>query len=151
MSLLSSLCCLFGCKKEPVSAVHSASDVVGVSVSCGEMDRRYSYSFLLYSKEDSWYFDASCFINEYESETSISNCPVTTEEKESVFDIIERNDSIAFVENNTAKYNSKGVADGSSYGFALTFSDGTQLTADKRQDELEMFFYDLAEKYSNNN
>lgn len=115
------------------------------------MDRRYSYSFLLHSKDDSWYFEASCFTNEYESKTSISNCLVTAEEKEEVFDILERNDSIAFVENNTAKYNSQGVADGSSYGFALTFSDGTQLTADKRQDELEMFFYDLAEKYSDNN
>lgn len=121
-------------------------------MSCGEMDRQHSYSFLLYSKDNSWYFDASCFTNEYENETSISNCLVTTEEKEAVFDILERNDSIAFVENNTAKNKSgKFVSDGSDYGFTLTFSDGIQLTANERQNELEMFFYDLAEKYSNNN
>lgn len=145
-----SLSCLWGCANASPTAAHTISEITSVSISCGEMDRSYSYSFWLHANDDTWLFDASCFTKQHEIETSLTDCVITEEETAAILAILEQNDSIAFVENYVAKHKSNnGIPDASSYGFALTFSDGAQYSADKQQKELETHFYSLAEKYAN--
>lgn len=148
MSLLS-CSCLWGCKPKPATTVHAISDITAVAISCGEMDQSQSYSFWLHREDDLWLLDASCFTQQKEVETALTDCQITSEEIHAVFEILERNDSIVLSENQ-AKKATQGSrkTDGSVYRFVLTFSDGTQSTSASRQVELETFFYALAEKYA---
>lgn len=139
---------LWGCAPNAPTVTHSAADITAIAVSCGEIDRSQSYSFWLHNEGEAWLLDASCFTQQKEVETELKDCAINDEEKNAVFAILEQNDSIAFVENYAQKQPVKNVADGSSYSFALTFTDGTQYVADKQQAELEAFFYDLTEKYA---
>lgn len=149
MSILS-FSSLFGCTEELPSAVHSVSQLRAVAISCSEMDQSYSYSFVLHNADDVWLLDASCFTQQNEVETELADCVISEEEINAVFDILEQDDSIAFIENYVAKQkNNKSAMDGSTYGFTMTFSDGIQLSADKRQSNLESFLYSLTEKYTN--
>lgn len=141
---------LAGCETPTQSAVHTVNELTAVSISYGSMDRSVSYSFALYESGEEWLFDAECFTDSYETETSIVECVVSEEEKVALLDIIVKNDSIVYAE--SYKAGSGGVgSDTEAYGFCLTFSDGSQYPtggAGTAQSELEAFFYDLAEKYS---
>ncbi len=141
---------LAGCETPAQSAVHTVNELTAVSISYGSMDRSVSYSFALYESGEEWLFDAECFTDSYEVETSIVECVVSEEEKVALLDIIVKNDSIVYAE--SYKAGSGGVgSDTEAYGFCLTFSDGSQYPtggAGTAQSELEAFFYDLAEKYS---
>ncbi len=145
LSLLFGLC---GCESTQTSAKHEVSEVTSVSISCGCMDRSYSYSFCVRAETDIWYFDASCFINGFESETELKNRVIDGEDIEQLLDMLKQNNSIGYAENyrKPGKF-SHSVADETSYSFCLVFSDGTKLVTDDRQDGLEDLFYRLAEKY----
>lgn len=149
MAVLSMLCGLCGCKKEPKPAQHQLSDVTSVSISLGNMDRRYGYYFLVHKEDGVWLFDAECFTHEREVETALENREVSSEYIDELFRILEQTDSIAYAENYKAPIRLPIKAmDESSCSFCLTFSDGTKCVTEDTQSELEEFFYRLAESLS---
>ena len=143
MALLSALCGLFGCSKAPE---YTPEDIRSVSVSCGHMDYSHSYSFYLRKTENGWLFDARCFVDDHHKEVAFENRDVSNEDMKTLFEILERNDSIAYAENyKKPKKLPFEVMDETTYSFCLTFSDGSQYTTCDWQKELEEFFYRLAE------
>ncbi len=148
MAILSVICGLLGCQKAPKPAEHELSDITAVSISCGEMDLCYGYSFWAHNEENTWLLDAECFTHNFEVETILKNRQLTDKDIETLFEILEQNNSISYVENyqNSKKFSFQ-TSDGSTYSFCLTFSDGNQYVTCDRQNDLEEFFYHLAEKY----
>lgn len=148
MSVLSLACGLLGCQKEPEPAKHELSQITSVSISCGNMDRRYSYSFWAHKEENGWFLDAECFTYNYETETLFNSCELDSEDEKTLLEILEENESIAYVENYTKpKKSAAHFVDETTYGFCLNFSDGSQYVTFDRQKDLEKFFYRLAEKH----
>lgn len=146
-AVLSMLCGLCGCKKEPKPAQHTLSDITSVSIFSGNMDRRYSYFFRIHKEEDKWLFDTECFTHDREEETAFENREIGSEYVDELLDILEKNDSIAYAENYKApkSFPVFEAADESSCGFSLTFTDGSKYATEDTQSELEEFFYRLAE------
>lgn len=139
---------LSGCKKTAVSANHTLSDLTAISISSGNTDRRYGYSFWVHKEDQDWLLNAACFLPEQETETILENHELSSQDIEAIFDILEQNESIAYVENcKQQKKSLFSVMDESTYGFCLTFSDGTQSLSYDQQHDLEGFFYRLAERY----
>lgn len=141
-------CSLFGCKKTSDFARYDTSEIVAVSISCASMDRRSSYSFGIYLDDGAWLFNADCFTSDHETETVFKGRGVAGEDVEELLQILKENDSIAYAKN----YKKPGksffnVADGDSYSFCLTFSDGNQYVTGDRQNDLEEFFYHLVKKH----
>lgn len=148
MSVLSLICGLFGCQKASKPAKHELSEIKSVSISCGHMDRSYGYSFQIYKEENGWLLNAECFTHNYETETVLEKCELSGEDAKALLEILERNESIAYAENySKPKKRSVRIADETTYGFCLTFSDGNFYATYDRQSDLEEFFYRLAEKY----
>lgn len=145
MVILSSVFGFFGCQK---SAKHELSEITSVSISCGHTDRRFGYSFWVHKEENGWFLNAECFTNDKETETVFENRELSGDDTETLIGILERNDSILYVENyREPKTFAFQVADGETYGFCLTFSDGSRYVTGDRQKDLEEFFYRIAEKY----
>lgn len=148
MAVLFSVCGLFGCQKTPKPAKHELSEVTAVSISCGNMDRSYGYSFWAHKEENGWLLDAECFTQNFEEETVFENCELDSEDAKALLEILKENESIAYARNyKEPKKSVFQVADEETYGFCLTFSDGSQYVTHDRQNDLEEFFYRLAEKY----
>lgn len=151
-SLLAVRVCLSGGGRVPDSGRHDheVSDLTVISMSCGHMDYSCSYSFALTLNEGKWFFDAECFTHQFKTETAFSGREVKSADIERLYDILERNGSIAYAE--TYRKPEKQpfeVMDGTMYGFCLAFSDGSRYIADSAgtaRRELEDFFYRLAEK-----
>lgn len=148
MAGFSLICGLFGCQKAPKPAKHGLSEITAVSISCGHMERSYGYSFRAHKEENGWFLDAECFTHNYEEETVFENRELVGEDVETLFEILEQSESIAYAENyRKPKKLPAQVMDETAYGFCLTFSDGNQYVTCDRQSNLEEFFYRLAEKY----
>lgn len=148
LELLAMLSALFGCG-EGQPAQHELSELRSISMSCGQSNRCYSYSFYLRKEGEAWLLDAECFTKDRTEETVFSARTVDAGELEVLFDILERNGTIAYAENyKKPKKSPLTVLDAPVYGFALTFSDGsvydTESAGDARH-ELEDCFYRLAE------
>lgn len=149
MSLLSLVCVLSGCQKSPEAAQHNLSEITSISISCGHTDRSYGYSFSAHKKESKWFFDAECFTQNHETETSFKNSELNADDIKALLEILEQNKSIAYVENyKKPKTASVHIADEDTYIFCLTFSDKKQYVTYGMQSDLEKSFYRLAEKYS---
>lgn len=148
MAAFSLICGLFGCGKAPSPAKRTLSEITAVSIFCGNMDRSHGYSFWAHKEESGWLLDAECFTHHCETETTFKNRELNGEDAETLLEILKRNESIAYVENyKQPKKFTFQVADEETYGFCLTFSDGSQYATSNRQSDLEEFFYRLAEKY----
>lgn len=148
MAMLCFFCGLLGCQKAPKKAKHELSELTAVSISCGNMDRRYSYSFSAKRQENGWLLDAECFTRDRETETVLENRALDSEDASMLLDILEQNESIAYLENyKKTRAFRFWIADETTYGFCLTFSDGSRYTAPDRQSDLEELFYRLADKY----
>lgn len=146
MCLLSALAGLFGCSK---AQRHEVSQIVSVSISCGHMDRRYSYSFFLRKENGQWLFDADCFTDDFETPTVFENKAVGSDDITELFDIIEKNETVKFAETYKKPKKIFEVLDETMYGLCLTFDDGSRYNADSigsAMQELESFFYRLAEE-----
>lgn len=132
--------------RAPQPAQHDLGEIREVSVSCNHMDRSYSYYFRLHREEGKWLFDATCFTHDHEQETVFENLEIGEQEIKALFEILERNDSIAYAENyKKPKKSDFVIMDETTYVFCLTFSDGRQYSTYDCQEELEQFFYRLAE------
>lgn len=143
-----SLCTLFGGCQSQKPQQHELSEVASVSASCSSADRTCGYSFLAYKSADGWFFGADCFTNNFETETKLENIPLSGDEVNALLEILEKNESIVYVENyKKPKKAPSGVKDGDTYGFVLSFSDKAQYVTYDRQPELEKLFYSLAECY----
>lgn len=139
---------LSGCKKTAESAKHTLSDITALSISSGNADRRYGYSFWVHKEEQDWLLNVACFLPEQETEIILENYELSNQDIEAIFDILEQNESIAYVENyKQPKKSLFSVMDETTYGFCLTFSDGAQYLSYERQNDLEGFFYRLAKRY----
>lgn len=147
MGILTVLTGLFGCNKALKPEHHELSELSSISISCCHMDRSYGYCFGIHRNEDKWLFDTECFTHDHEVETVFENREVSSEDIDALFEILERNNSITYAE----KYKKPiklpiEVLDETTYSFCLTFSDGSQYVTYDAQNELEEFFYRLAEK-----
>lgn len=148
MAVLSLICGMFGCQKAPKPAKHTLSEITAVSISCGHMDRSYAYSFGAHKEENGWLLDAECFTHNHEAETAFKGNKLGDDDAEALLEILKQNGSIAYAENyKKPKKFRFNIADETSYGFCLTFSDGSRYSTSDRQSDLEKFFYLLAEKY----
>ena len=149
MATLSLIGGLFGCKNAQKTAKHKLSDVTSVSISHGNMDRSYSYSFCAHKEDEIWFFDAECFTREYETETVLKDRKMGGDDAAALLEILERCECVAHAENhNKTKRSWFFVADEETYVFCLSFSDGEQCIAADRQSDLEKYFYRLAEEYN---
>lgn len=149
MTVFSLLFSVFGCKKIQPNARHELSELQSVSISCGNSDRSCSYSFSVYYESEKWLFDAECFTDSGQNETSFSKIELTEAELDGLFEILKRNESISYAENyKEPKKHGGFAADTDYYVFALTFSDDTRLVTYTRQSETEEYCYRLAEKYA---
>lgn len=152
MVALLMLCNLFGCKKTENTAKHGVSELSTVGISCGHMDMRYGYSFVIHKENGIWLFDANCFTQNYEIEANFENQEISDEDIQRLYRILEENGSIVYAENYVEpKRKTFNASDKETYGFCLTFSDGNQYITFDRQSKLEEFFYVLAEKYNSEN
>lgn len=141
------LCGLFGCGRTENIREHALDDLTAVSISCAEMDRCYSYSFLMRRERDTWLFDADCFTQAFEAETQLKDVPVSSEIAERLLVLVEDNELIAHAESySVGKRLLDAASDGSAYAMCLSFSDESQYVANGRQEALERFFYQLAEE-----
>ncbi len=146
MTTLSLFCGLFGCQKAQKSAKHDFYEITAVSISCGNMDRRYGYSFWAHKEENGWFWDAECFTHDYEREVTFENRELDDREVTTMLEILKQNDSIAYAENyKESKRFPFRVADEETYVFCLNFSDESRCVTSSRQNDLEKFFYRLAE------
>ncbi len=146
MGLLAVLAGLFGCGKAPKPAQHQLSEISAVSIACSHMDHSFGYFFWVHREQDKWLFDAACFTHDHADETVFENREVSGKDMDTLFEILERNGSIAYAENYKKPRNPLfEVMDETTYSFCLTFSDGNQHVTCDRQKELEEFFYRLAE------
>lgn len=145
--LFAVLASLFGCGKSPKPAQHELSEIRAVSISCGHMDRCFGYSFRIHREQDKWLFDAACFTHDHEDETVFENREVSGKDMDALFEILDRNNLIAYAENYKKPRNFPfEILDETTYGFCLTFSDGSQYVTLDYQKELEEYFYRLAEQ-----
>lgn len=148
MAVLSIICGLFGCQKAPKPAEHKLDEITSVSISCGHMDRSNGYSFWAHKEENGWFLDAECFTHNYETETVFENYEIVGEDIDTLLEILNQSNSIAYVENyKKPKKLSFQVSDETIYSFCLAFSDGNQYVTCDVQSDLEEYFYRLAEKY----
>ena len=146
VGVLTILTGLFGCSKTPKPAQHIISEISAVSIACAHMDYSYGYYFQIHREQEKWLFDARCFVDDHHKEVAFENRDVSNEDMKTLFEILERNDSIAYAENyKKPKKLPFEVMDETTYSFCLTFSDGSQYTTCDWQKELEEFFYRLAE------
>lgn len=149
MAVFSLIGGLFGCQKAQAPAKHELSEVTSISISCGNMDRSCGYSFWVHMGDDGWLFDTECFTHDREVETVLKDRVIGDEDARALLEILERCNSVAHVENyKKPKGSLFFVADEETYGFCLSFSDGSRYVTYDRQSELEEFFYRLAEKYA---
>lgn len=149
MGVIAILAGLLGCSKEPKPAQHTIEDISSISISCCHMDRSFGYYFCIRREDNKWLFDAECFIHDHNDETVLENCVVATEEMDTLFEILERSNSIAYAENYKKPIESPfEVLDETTYSFCLTFSDGSQYVTCDWQKELEDYFYQIAEQMS---
>ena len=130
---------------------HNVSDVVSISMSCGCMDYSYHYSFTLYFENGEWRFSADCFTHDRTEPTEFSDRSVKNDDVKTALDILEKNGVAEYVEKyKPPKKLPFHVLDETTYSFCLGFSDGKRICAEKAgeaQNELNDFFYRLAESY----
>lgn len=138
---------VMGCGRASSSAAHEVSEIVSVSISCGNMDIRYGYAFFAERAKNGWLLDAECFTEGFEVETKLVDKELGVEDVEELLSIIESNGLIGRAEN-YRKAKRSPAADAAAYGFAMRFSDDTQYVMYEEQRELTEFFYRAAEKYN---
>lgn len=138
-----------GCKKTDVPADHTLSEITAISISCGNDDRCCSYSFWAHKEDQIWLFDAQCYLPDQDVATVFHNYELSQPKMQIALRILEENKSIAYVENyKQPKKFSLSAVDETTYAFCLTFSDQKQYLSYDRQEDLEEYFYRLAEEYS---
>lgn len=147
LAFLSFISGLFGCKGK--TPRHSAADIRGVSVSCGHSNRSFGYSFWVRTDSKSVLFDADCFTHNRETPTVLEAVEISESEFEELLKIVEEKQLIQYAEKYKKPPKSPFlVLDETTYAFNLTFTDGENFLTKDRQEELESFFYALAEKYA---
>ncbi|MDD6203697.1 MAG: hypothetical protein PUC05_01685 [Firmicutes bacterium] len=147
MGLFAVLSGLFGCSKAK-PARHTVSEISVVSVYCGHMDHSCSYCFSVRREQDRWLLDADCFTHGHNTETELEKCEVGNEDIDALFEIIQSSNLIAHAENYKKPRKSRIVVlDETTFGFSLTFTDGSQYMTDDCQPELRKYFYAIAERY----
>lgn len=145
-ALLSFVSELSGCTAPPK---HTTTEISGVSISCGHMNRSYGYSFWVRADNSSMLFDADCYTGNYEIPTVLESVEISNDEYAELMKIIEEAQLIQYAENYKKPPKSPVfVSDETTYCFSLTFTDGENYLTYNRQEELENYFYALAEKYA---
>lgn len=128
---------------------HTTDDISSVSISCGHMCRSCGYSFWVHAEGSTLLFDADCFIHQQEIPAVLASIAISGGEFETLLDLIRADQLIQYAEQYKQPPRSPIVIlDDTTYGFCLTFKDGTSLLTRDRQEKLETYFYALAEKYA---
>lgn len=135
---------IFGCKKEPE---YTVADIKAISISCGSMDSRQSYSFRLSHENEEWTLFAECTNSVNEKAIDIQT-QVTNDEAEQLLLLVEKSNLTDKLEKNAKRSDSFFVADKEMYSCAITFSDGRTVCAPISPSfDIEAAFRSLAEKY----
>lgn len=148
MSILSILSCLFSCGGKQ-SVTYTTEDIAALSISCASPERTNNYTFFVYESGGGHLFDAECFTNGGEREISLAAHELDATDHSSLLALIEETDGIARArEQAKRKGGILDIKDADTYGYVLTFDDGTRYISSTRQAELEEFFFDIIDKYS---
>lgn len=148
-----------GGEKEPDRMPrHQVSELSRIFMRCSHSYINGCYSFELYREGEDWLFDADCFIEMVQEGSNFPEAARFTGRKAAVADveelykILEAGGTVAYVENYKKPKKcpfEEEPLDAPSYGFSISFSDGSSYnteTAGEAMQELEGFFYGLAEK-----
>lgn len=145
LALVGTFFTFFGCKSEKT---HTASDVVSLSISSGDMDLRNSYSFGISLKDDVWIFYADCFAADGETPIKLET-PIENDDAENLLADAEKSGFITSPKKYKKSIFGKSVADETIYSSLVTFSDGEKVSIPTLLSrDIETDFYALAEKYS---
>ncbi len=126
--------------------VHTKEDIVAISICYAQMERTQCYFFGAYRENNLWFFDAQCFLSDEQTEVRWEKEPLSPEEVEELFSILEETDVLSRLQTaNQTKKLPLSVKDEETRVFCLTFSDSTQVSFDEEQPQLVQFFYRLAE------
>lgn len=145
LAIVSVLAGLFGCKGKPE---YTVADIESLSISCGHMDLRKSYSFGASQKDGDWILYAECFAADGETQIKLET-PIKSEEAEKLLSEAEKSGFIASVQKYKSSVFKPRVADETVYSSRITLSDGNEISAPiPASRELENIFYALAEEYT---
>lgn len=147
MSVLSAIAGIFACNKVPK---YTADDIRSFSISCNHMDFSFAYSFYIKKSEDGWLFSAECFTDGKSHHTEFENRPVTNDDVEELLTIIREKDVIDSLRSYKKPKLKFHVLDETTYYSSVSFADGKSIGAATvvSSNEIESYFYRLAEKYS---
>lgn len=146
MALLSILCGLLGCRKEPE---YTVDDIQSISVSCGHMDYSHSYSFYLRKVKNSWILDAEFAVDTEQPRTEYEECPVLEKDVKKLLSVVQEQQVIDKLHHYKKPSIKVQVADETTYYTYILFASGEQLAAATHiSDDLVTCFYHIAEKYS---
>lgn len=144
LAIVSMLAGLLGCKSRNE---YTVADIESLSISCGHMDLRKSYSFGISLKDGAWILYADCFASDGETQIKIET-PVKTEEAEKLLSETEKSGFIASLQKYKKPLFKPDTADETVYSSRITFSDGNEISAQiLASQNIENIFYALAEKY----
>lgn len=144
MAIISMLAGFFGCKSGNEYAV---ADIESLSISCGHMDLRKSYSFGISLKDGAWILYADCFASDGETQIKLET-PVKSEEAEKLLSEAEKSGFIASLQKYKKPVFKPEIADETVYSSRIALSDGNEISVPiPAGRDIENIFYALAEEY----
>lgn len=106
----------------------------------------YCYSFCFSRKDGKALFSASCLLKKANDHVNFENAPMKEEEVSSLMTLIFESNLIEKAENFKKTKNDYHSLDETTYFLTFYFEAGS-VFAEMRSEELEEFFFALAEKY----
>ena len=153
MEIISCILSLFGCTKKPVKP---QSELTSISISQNHMDSTYCYSFWARVENNSYLLDAECFIVDYDNndfeEINLTDTQITQEDFRH---FTELDKEYGFCSNiKTERKNNKFfILDETVTGFSVKYGEDSFNIETNGEcfRNVKDFFFQLAEKYADNN
>lgn len=144
MAITAMLASMFGCKSKPQ---YTVADIESLSISCGHMDLRKSYSFGISQRGGSWILYVDCFAADGEAQIKLET-PIKNADAENLISEAEKSGFITSLQEYKKPLFKFRVADETVYSSLITFSDGNTMSAPiLASRDVEKSFYAFVEKY----
>lgn len=153
MGILACTLTLFGCNKNPVKP---DSDLTSISIHQSHMDRTYCYSFCARQENDSFLLDAECIIVDYDKnyyrEINFTDKIISKDDFLKFVALDKEYDFCSHIKTKK-KDDIFFVCDETITGFYVKYGekDFNIETNGEYFNKVEDYFYQLAEKYDDNN
>ena len=154
MGIVSCVLSLFGCNRNPIKP---QSELASISIYQNHMDSTFCYSFGIRKENDSYLFDADCILVDYDnneySEVNFIDKEITKEEFEKFTKLDKKYDFFSLRKPNKKEKNRYVILDETITNFSVRYGDeGIAVeTSGECFDAVNELFFQLAEKYADNN